>query len=430
MGASPASAETSVSTDVAIVGAGIAGTALAYLLARSGVDVVLAERHTDLSREFRGFGFQPLALQYFDRMDLLEKVYALDPVRIRRPHVHAFGKRYAIADLSTYSDIYDHVVFMEQPPLLRLLIDEAEHYATFEYRDGTPVTGLLTERDRIVGVRATDRATTRGLDVRADVVVAADGRYSTVRDELGLGANRFESDVELVWVKLPDSTAAEPVDVYINEHGVLANFGLPGGEVQLGLPIEAGTYPDIRAQGPDAFAARLAAIAPGYRETIETHFTGFEQCSLLRIAPGITENWTRDGLVLIGDAAHVASPFGGQGNLMALKDAVALHPILADALAERDEGTPLSEGALRGFERTRRPQVEATVRLQRRMGGGIGWIARNSDALPPTAFRLLFRALFTLGEPIMRDTVRHMLFGDDPPSVARSYFAAAPESCE
>lgn len=427
MDASPVSAENSVSTDVVIVGAGIAGTALAYLLARSGVDVVLTERHTDLSREFRGFGFQPLALHYFDRMDLLEKVYALDPVQIQQPHVHAFGKRYAIVDLSTYAGDHDHVVFMEQPPLLRLLIDEAERYATFEYRDGTPVNGLLTEQDRIVGVRATDRAASEELDVRADVVVAADGRYSTVRDELGLDPNRFESDVELVWVKLPDSTAAEPADVYINEHGVLANFGLPGGEVQLGLPIEAGTYPDIREQGPDAFADRLAAIAPGYREAIEAHFTGFEQCSLLRIAPGITSNWTQDGLVLIGDAAHVASPFGGQGNLMALKDAVALHPILVDALAGCDEGTPLSDSVLREFERTRRPQIEETVRLQRRMGNGIGWIARNSDALSPTAFRLLFRALFALGEPIMRDTVQHMLFGDDPPSVARSHFTAAPD---
>lgn len=418
----------SITTDVAVVGAGVAGTALGYLLARSGVDVTLVERHTDLAREFRGFGFQPLALRYFDGMGLLDEVYALDPTRLQRPHVRAFGSEYTVADISRFSGTYDHVLFMEQPPLLRLFIEESQQYADFEYRDGMPVTGLLTEDDRVVGVRATDRAANEDVDVHARAVVAADGRYSTVREELRLGPNRFEADLELVWVKLPEATATDTADVYLNEHGVLANFGLPGGEVQLGLPIEAGTYPEIRERGDDAFASRLAAIAPSYRDAIRTHFSGFDQCSLLRIAPGITREWTRDGVVLTGDAAHVASPFGAQGNLMALKDAVALHPVLVDALGERDddleahEDGPLRADAFRTFERRRRPQVEETVRLQRRMGSGIGWFTRNSDALPPSVFRTLFRALFTLGTPIMRRTVRHMLLGDDPPEIAQSYF--------
>lgn len=436
MSESPATeaAARSITTDVAVVGAGVAGTALGYLLARSGVDVTLVERHTDLAREFRGFGFQPLALRYFDGMGLLDEVYALDPTRLERPHIHAFGSEYTLADVSRFSETYDHVLFMEQPPLLRLFIEKAQQYPDFEYRDGTPVTGLLTEDDRVVGVRTTDRAANEDVDVRARVVVAADGRYSTVREAMELGPNRFDADLELVWVKLPEATATDTADVYLNEHGVLANFGLPGGEVQLGLPVEAGTYPEIRERGADAFADRLAAIAPPYRDAIRTHFDGFEQCSLLRIAPGITAEWTRDGVVLVGDAAHVASPFGGQGNLMALKDAVALHPVLVDALGERDDGpeahedAPLPADAFRAFERRRRPQVEETVRLQRRMGDGIAWFTRNSDALPPSAYRLLFRALFALGAPVMRRTVRHMLLGDDPPEIARSHFADGAES--
>lgn len=410
--------------DVVIVGAGIAGTALGYLLARSGVDTVLLERHTDLSREFRGFGFQPLALRYFDDMDVLEDVYALDPVRIEQPHVTAFGTRYQLADIGSYSETYDHVLFMEQPPLLRLLVERASAFEQFTYRDGTPVTGLLTDDGRVVGVEARDRATDESVAVRSRVVVAADGRFSTIRERLGIDPGRFESDVELVWVKLPDATATDPADIHVNEHGALANFGLPGGEVQLGLVIEAGTYPEIRDRGPAAFAERLTAIAPQYEPVLEEHFAGFEQCSLLQVAPGIAAEWTRDGLVLIGDAAHVASPFGGQGNLMALKDAVALHPILVDALEAGAGDERLSAAVLDAFDRTRRPQVERTVQLQRRMGRAVGWIAHNGDVLPPWVFRRLFGAALTLGEPLLRDRFRHFLLGDDPPRVARSHFTA------
>lgn len=415
---------TPVETDVVVVGAGVAGATLGYLLARSGVDVVVVERHTDLSREFRGFGFQPLALRYFDAMGVLEDVYGLDPVRVRRPHVHAFGSTYELADVGDYSERYDHVLFMEQPPLLRLLVRRAGEYDGFDYRDGTPVTDLLTDDGAVVGVRARDRAADEAVEIRAGVVVAADGRFSTVRNLLDLDPNRFESDVELVWVKLPEATASDPADVYLDERGALANFGLPGGEVQLGLLIEAGTYPEVRDRGIGALGDRLASIAPKYEDAVETHLEGFDQCSLLEVAPGITGEWIRDGLVLIGDAAHVASPFGGQGNLMALKDAVALHPRLVTALEDRNGDAPIPEGALDPFERERRPAVERTVGIQRRMGSGVGRVARNSDALPPAAFRLLFRAVFALGEPVLEDRIRHLLLGSDPPDVARSHFEA------
>lgn len=409
-----------IDAEVVVVGAGIAGTTLGYLLGRSGVDTVLVERHTDLAREFRGFGFQPLALRYFDEMDVLEDVYDLDPVRIERPRIHAFGSSYELADVSTFSEAYDHVLFMEQPPLLRLLIEQAIAYDGFEYRDGAPVTDLLIEDGRVVGVRAKDRTADEEVTLRARVVVAADGRYSTVREQLGIDPNRFESDLEVVWVKLPDATATDPADVYVNEHGALVNVGLPGGEVQLGLLIEAGSYLEIRERGPEVFADRLAAIAPMYEPVLDEHFTGFEQCSLLPVAPGITEEWVRDGLVLVGDAAHIASPVGGQGNLMALKDAIALHPVLANALDGGDG--PLMAGTLSEFERERRSQVEKTVALQRRTAGNVRWLAQNGDVLPPMAMRALVRTALALGPLLVRDRMEHLLLGDDPPGVARSHF--------
>lgn len=411
-----------VETDVVIVGAGIAGTTLAYLLARSGVNTVLVERHTNLAREFRGFGFQPLALRFFDGMDVLNDVYGLDPVHVDKIQIHAFGSSYTVADPTTYPEPYDHALFMEQPPLLRMFIEKANAFDSFDYRDGTPVTGLLAHEGTITGIKAKDRESDSTVEIRSRVVVAGDGRYSTVRNQLEIDPNRFESDVEIVWVKLPDATSDAPASIYVNEHGALANFGLPGGEVQLGLVIEAGTYPEIRERGFDEFKSRVAAIAPPFENLISEHLTGFEQCSLLQVAPGISTEWVRDGLVLIGDAAHVASPFGGQGNLMALEDAVALHPILVDALREQHKEGPLLSTSLHPFEAHRRPEVEETVRLQRQTEHAFGWLALHGGAIPPTAVGMLLNALFWVGGPFVRGKTRKLMLGVDPADVADQYF--------
>lgn len=202
-------AETTT-TEAVVVGSGIAGATLSYLLARSGIDTVLVERHTNLSREFRGFGFQPLALRYFDEIGILSDMYELEPVRITCPHIHAFGSSYTVADISTYSEVYDHVLFMEQPPLLRLLIKKASTYDNFEYRGGTPVTALLTDDSRIAGVRAKDRGANEQIEIHSRVVIGSDGRYSTVRNQLDISPNRFDSEVELIWVKLPKATGSDP----------------------------------------------------------------------------------------------------------------------------------------------------------------------------------------------------------------------------
>lgn len=85
------------------------------------------------------------------------------------------------------------------------------------------------------GFRANDRTAGEEIELRSRVVVAADGRYSTVRERLGIDPNRGESDFEVVWVKLPDATATNPAAVHVNEHGALANVGCRAARCSLGF---------------------------------------------------------------------------------------------------------------------------------------------------------------------------------------------------
>lgn len=370
--------------DVVVVGCGPGGAVLSYLLARSGVDVALVERAPDFEREFRGFGYGPGVVELFDGMGLLDRVLALDHETVRRGELYLYGEPVEVVDFATLDTDHPYALLMEQPPLLELLVDAASEYDGFSFHPATTVTDLVTEGRRVVGVAATDRRRGADVEFRGSLVVGADGRFSTVRSAAGIDPGLFDSPLQLVWFKLPSAAAVgAAAQGRVEREGILLYFGLGGGELQVGWFIEEGTYPDLRRAGIDAFRDRLAAVDPRLRPDLDRHLRGFDQCSLLDISPGIADEWVRDGLLLVGDAAHVASPVGAQGNALAVQDAVVTHSVVVEALP-RDRGDAVPAATLASVESRRRPAVEEVVRLQRRAERGIALAVRYGDALPPS----------------------------------------------
>ncbi len=382
--------------DVVVVGSGPGGAAIGHLLARSGVDVLLVERERDLERSFRGYLYQPFVLRMFDEMGLLDAILELEGDESRTPTLSVYGRTVAPFDFGRYDPPFDYALLMEQPPLLRLLIDRASEHPGFEYRNATTVQELVTEDDSVVGVHATDRDAGEDLTVRARVVVGADGRFSTVREAAGIDPGLFESSVELVWFKLPAETVTAEALGRVNDGGVLLYFGLGGGEAQLGYFVETGGYADLRSAGVEAFHDRVTAVDPSLSDAVAEHLPAFGDCSLLHIEPGLADRWVDDGLLLLGDAAHVASPVGGQGNGLAIADAVAAHPVICDGLEDPDDEGPIPAGTLARVERARRSTVERILRYQRRGERLVSALVRHRDRVPGTVRAGLLGGLATL----------------------------------
>ncbi|GAA0200773.1 FAD-dependent oxidoreductase [Haladaptatus pallidirubidus] len=381
---------TTQNSEVVIVGAGPGGCVLSYLLARSGVETVLLERHADLDREFRGYLFQPLVLRLFDQMGVLDDVRSLDHDEVRRPALTVFGRPYEIVDFSRMPKPYDYGILMEQPALLRLLIDRASEFENFTFRHATTVTDLLSEDGDVVGVRGTDRERDETIELRSRLVVGADGRYSTVREVAGIDPGLLASEVELLWFKLPADAVQSTAQGRIESNGIVLYFGLGEEDAQAGWFIEKGSYPEIRKRGIDHLRRQIGAVEP----TLARHLESFDQCSLLHIEPGVAEKWIGNGLLLLGDAAHVASPVGGQGNGLAIQDAIVAHSTIVNAL-ERSEGA-IPAGRLRRFESIRRPAIEEVVRLQRRGERALSWYVLHHDSIPGWIGAPLARTLFAV----------------------------------
>ncbi|MFB6096081.1 MAG: FAD-dependent monooxygenase [Haloferacaceae archaeon] len=415
-------ADRTVRADVVVVGCGPGGAVLAYLLARSGVDVALVERAGTFEREYRGFGWNPGVVRLFDEMDLLADVLDLAHETVTEGSFSVCGRDVTVLDFDRLDTAYPYALMMEQPALLACLVEHASAYEGFAFHPSTTVTDLRTADGEVCGVRAHDRGADVDLAFDARVVVGADGRYSTVRERAGVDPGLFDSPVDLVWFKLPSGAVDPATQGRIDRAGILVYFGLGGGELQVGLPIRAGEWPGIRADGFGAFRDRVAAIDPAVGAAVDAHLDGFGDTTLLDVAPGVADAWTDHGLLLLGDAAHVASPIGAQGNPLAVEDAVVAHHLLVDALGETSGVLPAE--TLRVFEARRRPGVERVVSLQRRAAENLafwldygpyvpGWLARGAAAAVGWA---------APRSKLVRRAIESFALGDQSVAVSRAYF--------
>jgi len=167
-----------------IAGGGPAGVMLGFLLARAGVSVLVLEKHADFFRDFRGDTVHPSTLELMHELGILDGF-------LERPHQEATritgqvgGETVTLADFSHLPTHCRFIAFVPQWDFLDFIAGQAQRYSGFGLRMQTEVTDLLTEGERIVGVRA--RSPDGPLEIRADLVVGADGRHSTVRERAGL----------------------------------------------------------------------------------------------------------------------------------------------------------------------------------------------------------------------------------------------------
>ncbi|HUK42151.1 MAG TPA: FAD-dependent monooxygenase, partial [Candidatus Acidoferrales bacterium] len=177
------------STGCCIAGGGPAGMMLGLLLARAGADVIVLEKHADFFRDFRGDTIHPSTLQVIDELGLLDELLTLPHEQVRELGAQIGKIQITLADFTHLPTRCKFIALMPQWDFLNFLARHASRYTSFHLMMETEVTDIVEESGKITGVQA---KTPRGaLDVRADLIVAADGRTSVVRAKAGLPVQEF-----------------------------------------------------------------------------------------------------------------------------------------------------------------------------------------------------------------------------------------------
>jgi 2-polyprenyl-6-methoxyphenol hydroxylase-like FAD-dependent oxidoreductase len=367
-----------------IAGGGPVGMMFGLLLARAGVDVVVLEKHADFLRDFRGDTIHPSTLEVVHELGLLEQLLTLPHQKVSRINGQFGDVALTVADFSSLSTQCRFVAFMPQWDFLNLLAEEAARYSTFRLRMQADVTDLIEEAGSVIGLRAN---TPDGpLEVRAGLVMGADGRHSTVRSHAGLSVEEFGAPMDVLWFRLSRWTSdpGDPIGRF--DAGRIFIMLNRGDYWQCGFVIPKGSRDRFQGQGLPAFRNAVAQLAPFMADRVgELH--DWEPIKLLTVQVDRLRKWYRPGLLCIGDAAHAMSPVGGVGINLAIQDAVAASNLLTAPLRD---GRLTTEDLCRVQQRREWP-TRMTQRVQLMIQNRVIRPALSgSDRFsPPFAIRLL-----------------------------------------
>jgi 2-polyprenyl-6-methoxyphenol hydroxylase-like FAD-dependent oxidoreductase len=373
-----------MSVACAVVGGGPAGMMLGLLLARAGVSVVVLEKHADFLRDFRGDTIHPTTLELMHELGLLEEFLKLPHQKVPRL-IGQFGElTVPVADFTHLPTRCKFIAMMPQWDFLDFLARQAARYPAFQLEMRAEATGLIEEAGRVVGVRATTPA--GPLEVRADLVVAADGRSSVLREQAGLRVEDLGAPMDVLWFKLsrrPPDPEASMGRFDIGRIFVLINRGQ---HWQCGYVIPKGAADEVRRRGLDAFRASVAALVPFAAGRVG-ELRDWEDVRLLTVKVDRLRQWYRPGLLCIGDAAHAMSPVGGVGINLAIQDAVAAANLLWRPLSQNR----LTTDHLGQVQRRRQWPTRVIQGLQIAMQRRVINRVLSGRVAPPLFLRLLAR---------------------------------------
>lgn len=374
---------TSLHTTCCIAGGGPAGMMLGFLLARQGIDVTVLEKWPDFFRDFRGDTIHPSTMEFLHDIGLLEKFLSLPHQKSRQLSGFFNEEEITIADFSTLNVRAPYVAFMPQWDFLNFIAEEARAYPAFHLMMETEATGILTEEKRVIGIQA---KTPKGpLEIRAPLVIAADGRSSTVRKKSGLKKVSTGVPIDVLWFPIPREETDPPFSLGRMKAGQFLVMLERDTYWQCGYVIPKDTFDHMKTQPIDTFHEQLSAIAPLEEKHLRT-ITTWDDLKLLSVTVDYLPQWYRDGLLCIGDAAHAMSPLGGVGINLAIQDAIAAARILGPEL----KGGSVSAHTLAKVQKRRMFPARIIQRIQVLIQNNVIYPVLEAEHMskPPLPFRL------------------------------------------
>src|SRR5215472_12923723 len=159
---------------------------------------------------------------------------------------------------------------------------------TFHLRMQSEVSGLIEDQDRIAGIRGNTPA--GPIEVRADLVVGADGRNSVVRDCSGLALQDLGAPTDALWMRL-----SKRADSLLADRGKLFVLFDRGDYLQCAFAILKGSAEELRRRGIEGFRANIVEIAPFLHDRV-AELRDWDDVKLLTVKVNRLRQWYRPGL--------------------------------------------------------------------------------------------------------------------------------------
>lgn len=347
---------------ILIVGAGLAGLALALLTAKGGVKTTVVEKQSSIEPSRWTIFLYPTAIRLFDELGVLEELTKLGTPLKSPEIVTDRGEQLATVETSMLLESRLNYDLLLGPSEIRQILRERALSEGVEILEGVSFKETIRDpRGKISGARLERNG--EPLQISSKIIVGADGYKSKVRQSFGSKATERSYPV-VVGFFLKHEHGLDRMKMILGDGSqmvVLPNTKtrLNVGYTEQGLDIDRVKQTD----GVQYLKDKMIGSAPFLKDAIEGGITSTDEPILVIEPKAIhVEPWVVDGGVLIGDAAHAFHPGTGMGAEQAFRDAAALSPILTDCVNKDD----FSLQALMRFERERRPFMDFLENMNNR----------------------------------------------------------------
>ncbi|MEM7221651.1 MAG: FAD-dependent monooxygenase [Pseudomonadota bacterium] len=360
---------------ILIVGAGPSGLTAALELARRGFRPRIVDCAEAPPEESRALAINPRSLAILKPLGLSDRLIEAG-TPIRKAYLRGPERLLLQIDLSALPKPYDFMLMLPQSETERLM---AEHLAELGIEVERSTTLLAMTQDA-EGNTAELRGPDGALETcRPDMVIGADGAHSVTRQAIGQDfvGSAYEHQWGLADATIETDLPLDGINFFDRAPNLAAIFPIKGRRVRLLSDREA----------------VLDSLPPEVR-VAEVHWT-----STFRISHRLVERYRSGNVFLVGDAAHIHSPFGGRGMNLGIEDAawlawlidegdtagytVARRPVAKEVIETVDPATRFmaSDGALQKFVRRRIvPLLGALGLVQRRM---LPIVSAQNTPFPP-----------------------------------------------
>src|SRR5262249_20330563 len=283
----------------------------------------------DFLRDFRGDTVHPSTLELMHELGLLQEFLKVPHSAVREISLQ-IGDDHLVVGYFEHLPVHcKFIALMPQWDFLNFLAYRPRRYPGFDLRMCAEATDLLFDDGRVAGVRA--KTPDGQIEIRADLTVGCDGRYSTLRERAGFSVENLRAPMDVMWFRI-SRMDSDPAGVVARvESGRMLVMLNRNDYWQCAYVIPKGTADEVRHAGLERFRNTVGDIFPLLRDRLHK-MNGGKKVKLRPVEAAGWQGWYGAALICMGEAAPAMSPIGGVGINLAVQDGVAAANILAEPL--------------------------------------------------------------------------------------------------